>query len=68
MLARYYYYGYLRNKSYEDIISLIVGEFFLSPDRIARIIQQNISFIKELKERKFSLNQLQNTWPHFKWG
>ncbi|MBC7554156.1 MAG: hypothetical protein H7257_09260 [Taibaiella sp.] len=67
LAARYYFYGCLRKKTYEDILNLMMTEFFISPDRIARIIQQNISLVKEMKDRKLTKSQLRDNWPYFKW-
>jgi hypothetical protein len=67
MLARFYYYGEYRRKNYESIIQLMVAEFFLSPERISRIITQNAAVIRKMKEDHVSKYQLQAGWPQFKW-
>ena len=45
MIARYYYYGYLRNKGYEEILKLLMSEFYLSPATIAFQVQQQSSLL-----------------------
>jgi hypothetical protein len=67
LLARYYYYGRYKERCYEDILSLLVKEFFLSSIRISRLVQQNSSKIKELKDKEMSIYELQRTWPQYKW-
>ena len=67
LLARYYYYGHFTSKCFEDILSAMVSEFFLTPVRISRIIQENIDIVKELKQKKMTKYQLQHAWPQYKW-
>ncbi len=67
MLARYYYYGYFKEKCFEEIIQLLVADFFISPIRIARIVQENSDKIKELKDKRVSVYLLQQHYPQYKW-
>ena len=67
LIARYYYYGYYKNKCYEEIIRLLITEFFLSPATIAIIIQNNTDELQSVKLRKKSLYYFQSHWPHLKW-
>ena len=67
MLARFYYYGHHKKKNYENILQIMVAEFFLSPERISRIISQNAASIRAMKERGVAIGQLQATWPQFRW-
>jgi hypothetical protein len=67
LLARYYYYMRYKEKCYEEILDKLVDEFFLSAIRINRLIQQNVSLVKKLKDNDVSLYQLKNHWPQFKW-
>ncbi len=67
MLARYYYYSCIRAKKYDEILSIIVKEFFLSPSRISKILLDKLDDIKKMKENGISVYQLQNLWPQFKW-
>ncbi len=67
MIARYYYYCKFRSKSFEEILRRMANEFFITPIRISRIIQENIAAIKEMKEKEVSVYHLQATWPQFKW-
>ncbi len=67
LVARYYYYGRYKGKCFEEILQIMVSEFFLTPSRIVRIIRENIDTIKAIKEKNISVYQLQNAWPQFKW-
>jgi len=67
LIARYYYYGYYKNKCYEDIIRLLTAEFFLSPTTIAAIIQTNSEMLHAIKQRSPVLYYLQSHWPHMRW-
>lgn len=67
MLARFYYYGQIRNKSFENILELMTAEFFLSTERISRIISQNATEIMKMKQRETTIYQLQTSWPQFRW-
>jgi hypothetical protein len=67
LFARYYYYGYYKNKCYEEMLKLLGGEFFLSPIRVARLIQNNTEQVLAIKQRNPSLTYFSNRWPHLKW-
>ncbi len=67
LLARYFYYGYYKNKTYEDTIRLLINEFFLSKMTIIGIIQSHVSMLEDMKERGPSIYYLQSHWPHLKW-
>ena len=68
LLARYYYYGYYKNKCYEDIIRQLVTEFYLSPATIMAIIQSKTDQVQAIKQRCPVLYYFQNHWPHLKWS
>ena len=67
LLARYFYYGFYKNKCYEDIMRILVTEFFLSPNTIAGIVQNNEELLKAVKQRARVSYYFQNRWPHLKW-
>jgi hypothetical protein len=67
LMARYIYYGYIRNKCYEEIVRLLVGEFYLSPVTISALIQEHTEQLQLLKQKAHSLYYFQNRWPHMKW-
>jgi hypothetical protein len=67
MIARYYYYGYLRNKGYEEILKLLMSEFYLSPATIAFQVQQQSESLVKLRQLSPTVYYFMNRWPHYKW-
>jgi hypothetical protein len=67
MIARYYYYGYMKHKGYEEILRLLVAEFFLSPSTIAFQVQMHMEQLQMLKQKSPTIYYFQNRWPHIKW-
>jgi hypothetical protein len=67
LMARYYYYGTVKNKIYEEIVRLLVAEFFLSPNTLAYLIQGGADQVQMLKRNCPSLYYFQSRWPHLKW-
>ena len=67
LLARYYYYGCDKNMVYEEIVRLLVNEFFLSPSTISFIIQAHTDKLIALKQKHRPLSFFQSRWPHLKW-
>jgi hypothetical protein len=67
LLARYYYYGHFREKSYEETISLLVAEFYLSPITIVNIVLENTTYLQMLKDKAKALSYFNFRWEHLKW-
>ncbi len=67
MIARYYYYGYLRNKGYEETLKLLMSEFYLSPATIAFQVQQQSESLVKLRQLSPTVYYFMNRWPHYKW-
>ena len=67
LLARYFFYGHYKNMCYEDIVRVLTGEFFLSPNTIIPIIQGNADQLQLIKQRGLVKFYFQNKWPHLKW-
>ncbi len=67
LLDRYYYYSYFSNRCFEDIMAILVKEFFLSQISITRIVQNNVERLKVIKEQQLPVQELKAKWPHFKW-
>jgi len=67
LVARYYYYGHYKKMFYEEIIRQLVGEFFIAPNTIVNIIQENTDQLQFIKLKPLPLYYFQNHWPHFKW-
>ncbi len=67
LMARYYFYGHVKGRCYEDIIQLLTREFFLSPYRIHSIVLQHATDITDWKEKNITLYQMSARWPHLSW-
>lgn len=67
LLARYYYYSHFRDKGYEEVISLLAKEFFLSSITIINIILENTEHVQMLKDKAKSLSFFNTRWGHLKW-
>jgi hypothetical protein len=68
LVARYYYYCHFKNKCYEDVMRLIVSEFYLSASTIANIVQNNTDQLFSMKQKCPPLYYFQTKWPHLKWA
>lgn len=67
LIARYYYYGHLKNKTFQETIQLLTHEFYLSPNTTSRVIQTNLEMLRSLRKKGPTLYYFQNRWPHLKW-
>lgn len=67
LIARYYYYGCDKNLCYEEIMRMLVSEFYLSPTTIAIIIQRHTTQLLKLKAKRRPASFFQGRWPHLKW-
>jgi hypothetical protein len=67
LLNRYFYFGFYKNKTYEEIIRSLVSEFFLSPNTITLIIQKHSEELMIIKKRAAVSYYFQTKWPHLKW-
>ena len=67
LLARYFYYSRFSGLCYEESMARIAKEFFLTPSRITRIIQDNAESLQELRQNQTTIYYLQTHYPHLKW-
>jgi hypothetical protein len=67
LVARYFYHASFRNLCYEDIVRVLVGEFFLSPSTIANLVLENSDWLQSMKQNYPSIYYFQVRWPHLKW-
>lgn len=67
LVARSFYYGYYKNKVYDEMLQLLEAEFFLSKVTISQILQAHSEQIVKLKEKKRSLFFFQSRWEHLRW-
>jgi hypothetical protein len=67
LLARYYYYSQLKGRFLDDVLYLLTSEFFLSKERILRLVKENAEVVRTLREQKIKISHLQHAWPQYKW-
>ena len=67
LLSRYFYYGFYKNKTYEEILRALVSEFFLSPNTIIHILQSHSEQLMDIKKRAAVTFYFQTKWPHLRW-
>ncbi len=67
LVARYYFYTQFTRKGYEEIVERIVEEFYLTPERIARIIQENAQLLQLFRTDGTTIYTLRQKWTYLKW-
>jgi hypothetical protein len=67
LLARYYYYVRYKDKCFEDVLRLLVAEFYLSPTTLSKLLLDNSEKLQEMKAKDPALYYFQSNWPHIKW-
>ena len=67
LIARFYYYCHFKNKCYEDVLRLLVSEFFISAPTISQLVVSHSADIQSLKQKCPALYNFKNRWPHLKW-
>lgn len=67
LVARYFYYGYLKHKCFEEILKLLVLEFYLSPTTVCLVVKDKGDQLHLLKQRAPTVSYFQSRWPHLKW-
>lgn len=69
LVSRYFYYGNFFNRqySYEFIIKRVASEFFLSPETVPDIIDNNYHLLIELKKEQPGIKYFKEKWPHLVW-
>jgi len=64
---RYYYWVHLRRKRYDDALSELEREFFLSAAVVVQRLDQRREQLKELVITKPGPVELKKILPHFNW-
>ena len=67
LVARYFYYGYLKHKCFEEILKLLVLEFYLSPSTVCQVVKDKGDQLQILKQKEPTAHYFQSRWPHMKW-
>lgn len=68
LVYRYYYYGEIKRKRYDDCLSDLEKEFFITAGVIAQRLQINIILLKKVTGQKANLINLKRKYPHFNWN
>jgi hypothetical protein len=67
LVARYYYYGSHSEKRYDIILQQLSDEFFLSTSTIQDLVQSNMKYLHELKDKEPRRAYFESNWPHLVW-
>ncbi|WP_316777777.1 hypothetical protein [Pedobacter antarcticus] len=67
LATRYYYYIHLRRKRYDDTLSDLEKEFFLTADVIVTRLTPYVDFIKELNQRNINVVSIRRQYPNWNW-
>lgn len=67
LLARYYYYSHFTVMRYDAIMDQLCLEFFLSISTIQDLVQDNMSYLHELKNEEPRKAFFSTQWPHLVW-
>ncbi len=65
--ARFYYYGQVKHKCFEDTVRSLVNEFYLSPNTVCNIIREHAAYVQHLKQQAPTTSYFQNRWAHLRW-
>jgi hypothetical protein len=68
MLSRYYYHAEIKRTRYDDCLTALEKEFFITAGVITQRITLNVETLKKLVSIKATGNQLKKRYPHFDWN
>ena len=67
LLNRYYYHAEINRYRYEDCLTMLEQEFYLTSIRIIAILMQNNNRLSQIARAKPTISQLSKRFPHFVW-
>ncbi len=67
LLARYYYYAHMKRKTYDDLLQLLMMEFFVAPATITYLVQDHTDHLLQLKQKAPGRYYFTSRWPHLRW-
>ena len=67
LIARYYLFSVKTKVRYDEIITTLHNEFYISKATVIRIISDNLNELKELRNSNTSISSLKEFHPHFNW-
>jgi hypothetical protein len=67
MCCRFYYHAHLCRRRYDDCLTELSREFFLSPNVITQRLIRKDASIRELISRQIPPAELRKRYPYFVW-
>lgn len=67
LIDRYYYTGKTTKTNYQELITSIAMQFFISPTTAHNVIQANKTHLLSLRAADPSKKYFQDKWPHLVW-
>lgn len=68
LLDRYFYYTYLQKMNLSAVYEEMELDFFITPRRVADLVQINIEYILQLRQSPPSVDTLRKKWPKMVWN
>jgi len=67
LIARYYYYNIVKQAKYEDTVRMLVNEFWIAEYTISKILEANMTAVKEMRKAKPTVVELRKQFTSFNW-
>ncbi|WP_192821211.1 hypothetical protein [Rufibacter sp. LB8] len=64
---RYYYWGHLKRKRYDDSLAELEKEFYITAAVVVQRLDKKRDLLKDLVARKALPRELKKRLPHFDW-
>ncbi|MBU1373841.1 MAG: hypothetical protein KJ712_06405 [Bacteroidetes bacterium] len=68
LIFRYYYHAEIKRTRYDDCLTNLEKEFFITAGVITQRITLNVDTLKKIVAQKASAYQLKKKFPHFDWN
>jgi hypothetical protein len=65
---RYYYHAHLIRRRYDDCLSELSAEFFITPNVIVQRLSSRVDMIKSLVNQEATPSELRKKYPFFNWA
>ncbi len=67
LACRYYFHADVNRLRYDDCLTTLAAEFFISPDSIVKCLMLRVGYIKRLSDKSITTAELRKLYPHFNW-